>query len=116
PDRNDEVSPDLPSLSALLNVAIDVAKAGGRRTLEFFGGRVEAETKQDGSPVTSADRESEDEMRRKILHAFPSHTIIGEEKGLTQGDSRIRWIIDPLDLHSAPAERAIPELPAPSVS
>jgi histidinol-phosphatase len=84
-------------LSRFLDVAVAAATAGGRRTLEVFGGRVRAETKSDGSPVTSADKASEQEMRRVILKAYPNATILGEEGGLTPGDPQVRWILDPLD-------------------
>jgi histidinol-phosphatase len=86
-----------PPLSDLLVTAIRAAKAGGRRTLEYFGGRVPAETKRDGSPVTPADRASEREIRRVIQKAYPDHEILGEEGGRTPGDPHVRWIIDPLD-------------------
>ncbi len=85
------------SRSALLRVARAAALAGGRRTLEWFGRRIRPEIKPDGSPVTSADRASEREIRRVIQRSFPSHTIVGEEGGVTEGDPRIRWTIDPID-------------------
>jgi histidinol-phosphatase len=96
PEKIPELSP-LPSLSDLLKVAVEAAKSGGRRTLEYFGQRAGAETKSDGSPVTSADRASEQEIRRVIQRVYPTHSIIGEEGGASLGNPRIRWIIDPLD-------------------
>jgi len=65
--------------------------------MEYFGGRYTVETKPDGSPVTSADRASEAEVRRVIRRTFPAHSVVGEEGGATAGDPRIRWIIDPID-------------------
>jgi len=87
----------LPSLSRLLRVATDAAHAAGRRTLEGFGDRIPAERKPDGSPVIEFDRGSERELRRRILRAFPDHTIVGEEFGEAAGDPRVRWILDPID-------------------
>jgi len=87
----------LPSLEELLRVASDAARAAGRLTLESFGERLPAETKPDGSPVTSVDRASEEELRRKIRRSFPDHTIVGEEGGETPGDPRLRWFLDPID-------------------
>lgn len=87
----------VPSRPALLRVAHTAAVAGGRRTLEWYGRRIRPETKEDGSPVTPADRASEREIRRVIRRNFPTHTIVGEEGGVTTGDPRIRWIIDPID-------------------
>lgn len=65
--------------------------------MESFGGRLSAETKWDGSPVTAVDRASEEELRRTIRRSFPDHTIVGEEGGESTGDSRVRWILDPID-------------------
>jgi histidinol-phosphatase len=86
-----------PPLDQLLRVARAAARAGGRRTLEGFGGRVRAEWKADGSPVTSFDRASEAEIRRVIRRTFPRHAILGEEGGASGTDHRVRWNIDPID-------------------
>jgi histidinol phosphatase-like enzyme (inositol monophosphatase family) len=86
-----------PTLQELLTVAIDAARAGGRRTRAYFNAGPAVEWKGDGSPVTTADREAEALMREIIGSAFPSHGIVGEEEGEKAGDAPYRWIIDPLD-------------------
>jgi histidinol-phosphatase len=86
-----------PSTERLRRVAVEAARAGGRRTLEGFGRRVRAETKADGSPVTRFDRASEREIRRVIRRSFPDHAILGEEGGTRGRDGRVRWIVDPID-------------------
>ncbi len=86
-----------PSLRKILSVAHAAALAGGRRTLESFGKRLGSETKDDGSPVTAADRASEREIRRVIARTFPDHAVVGEELGAKDGDARVRWILDPID-------------------
>ncbi|MDX2288723.1 MAG: histidinol-phosphatase [Hyphomicrobiaceae bacterium] len=55
-------------------------------------------------PVTAADRDAEDQMRRLIAERYPDHAIVGEEHGSTheQPDVAtvpppITWIIDPVD-------------------
>jgi histidinol phosphatase-like enzyme (inositol monophosphatase family) len=58
---------------------------------------VAVETKRDGSPVTIADREAERAIRRVIGEAFPNDTILGEEFGQSEGRSRRRWVVDPID-------------------
>lgn len=55
------------------------------------------ETKDDGTPVTRADRDAEEVLRRMIREQFPDHRILGEEQGETEGDSEYRWILDPVD-------------------
>ena len=48
--------------------------------------------------VTDVDVASEQLVRSLIGSAFPSHTILGEEGGtLGGGDTRFRWLVDPLD-------------------
>jgi histidinol phosphatase-like enzyme (inositol monophosphatase family) len=87
-----------PTLSDLLNVAVDAAYAAGRRTLAYFNTRVAVDLKSDNTPVTCADREAEEMIRATILKRFPSHSILGEEGGIHAGaDKRYRWIIDPVD-------------------
>lgn len=86
-----------PTLEALLAVAIDAARAGGKRTLPYFNAGTAVEWKQDGSPLTQADRESERAIRETIGRAFPDHGILGEEEGETAGEAPYRWIVDPLD-------------------
>jgi histidinol-phosphatase len=87
-----------PSFEHLLDVAIDAAYLGGRRTLAYFNTRVAVDRKSDNTPVTVADRESEQVIRERILRAFPDHSILGEEGGIHDGvDKQYRWIIDPID-------------------
>lgn len=55
------------------------------------------ETKGDQTPVTKADRESEEVMRKLINDRFPEHGIIGEEFGVEGGDREFVWVLDPVD-------------------
>lgn len=57
------------------------------------------ERKSDESPVTIADREAEEAMRKIIKDAFPNHGIFGEEEGmdLEGADSGYLWVLDPID-------------------
>lgn len=48
-------------------------------------------------PVTQADRAAERALRAAIEQRFPEHGIWGEEFGLTRGEARIRWSLDPVD-------------------
>jgi histidinol-phosphatase len=85
------------NLEPFLNVAIEAAFTGGKRTLAYFNAGVAVETKADNSPVTIADREAEATIRTIIKAHYPTHSILGEEEGATEGDPDFRWIIDPLD-------------------
>jgi histidinol-phosphatase len=86
-----------PTLKDLLAVATEAAYLGGRRTLAYFNTNLSVETKADQTPVTIADRESEEIIRAHITRFFPSHAILGEEGGKRDGDPDYRWIIDPID-------------------
>jgi histidinol phosphatase-like enzyme (inositol monophosphatase family) len=86
-----------PSLSDLLEVAVDAAYLAGKRTLAYFQTPIQPDLKSDDTPVTIADREAEQVLRRRILQSFPDHAILGEEEGETSGTAPYRWIVDPID-------------------
>lgn len=86
-----------PSLSELLEVAMEAAHRAGRRTLAYFNTGVSVDRKADETPVTIADREAERILRERIGHYFPDHSILGEEEGETVGNPDYRWILDPID-------------------
>jgi len=70
----------------------------GRRTLKYFRSpSLIISAKEDASPVTAADKESEEIIRKTVKKYFPTHGIIGEEYGETIGSDPVKWIIDPLD-------------------
>lgn len=85
-------------LSARLDAARRMAIAAGQHTLRYFQqANYQVERKGDASPVTVADREAEELLRREIAAAFPHDSIVGEELGVTEGTSGYRWILDPID-------------------
>jgi myo-inositol-1(or 4)-monophosphatase len=54
--------------------------------------------KNQQSPVTEADRRSEDLLRASLSRAFPDHGIIGEEKeDVVNAGADYVWFLDPLD-------------------
>jgi histidinol phosphatase-like enzyme (inositol monophosphatase family) len=81
----------------LLAFAVDLAYEAGALTLRYYGHLVDAEGKADGSPVTVADRKAEELIRRRVAKRYPSHAVLGEEYGETNGGARVRWILDPID-------------------
>lgn len=85
------------NLNAIHNAAIEIARMGGRHTLKYFGEGIEVERKSDDSPVTAADRETEQLMRQEISGRFPEHGIVGEEYGSVNEESPVQWILDPID-------------------
>ena len=84
--------------AARLALALDIARSTGDIGLHYFRSqRFDIETKRDGSPVTIADKESEQHLRREIERAFPDDAILGEEFPEKPGSSGYRWIVDPVD-------------------
>lgn len=55
------------------------------------------ELKGDDTPVTAADRRTEEVMRLLIAQRYPDHGILGEEYGMQRPDARYRWVLDPID-------------------
>lgn len=86
-----------PEWKSRYDLAVDVARRAGQLALGYFDRGVDVEWKQDQSPVTVADRETERLLRQTLLEAFPGDGFLGEESGATPGSSGFRWIIDPID-------------------
>lgn len=79
-------------------MAVELATGAGALTRKWFDrGRVDFDTKDDGSPVTEADKAAERYLREQVSQAFPTDAIIGEEEEDRDGTSGRTWIIDPID-------------------
>lgn len=83
-------------MDARLETAIRAARAGGEVAMRYFRSDLAVERKSDESPVTVADRETEQRIIAVLREAFPDHGILGEEFGAREGKGT-RWIIDPID-------------------
>lgn len=81
----------------LLDAAEALARHTGSVALKHYRSLLDVETKEDGSPVTRADREAETAAREWIASRFPDDGILGEEFGESEGTSGRRWIVDPID-------------------
>ncbi len=78
--------------------ALSLAVAASRETLKFFRtSDFQVERKSDRSPVTLADKQTEQLIRSMVEKAFPNDAILGEEFGSVAGQSEFEWIIDPID-------------------
>ncbi len=82
---------------SLLGAVAEVARLAGDIAHRHFRAGVDVEWKNDGSPVTIADREAERTARDWIERRFPLDGIVGEEHGVSRPDARRRWVIDPID-------------------
>jgi myo-inositol-1(or 4)-monophosphatase len=63
----------------------------------YFRKKINVDSKADNSPVTVADKKSEEIMRKLIMKEFPEHGIIGEEFGAYNPNAEYKWILDPID-------------------
>ena len=70
----------------------------GALIMEYFSETgLGVDRKEDGTPVTIADRDVEILLRKKINSNFPEHGILGEEFGSEKEDAEWLWMIDPID-------------------
>lgn len=86
-----------PSPEELLTAALEISDAAAAIPLRYFRSALAVEDKADQSPVTVADRETEQQITRAILQRFPEHGIFGEEFGRRDSSGSLTWIIDPID-------------------
>ncbi|NML07201.1 histidinol-phosphatase [Sphingomonas sp. G-3-2-10] len=87
----------MPVSQTDIDLAERLADAAGAAIRPRFRADYGLETKGDQSPVTLADREAEDAMRRLIVAERPMDGIIGEEFGVREGSSGRQWVLDPID-------------------
>ena len=80
-----------------LEIAIQAVRAAGEVALRDFAGTFHIERKADKSPVTEADRKSEETIVSILRSAFPQFGFLGEEYGSHGPQDGTRWIIDPID-------------------
>lgn len=80
-----------------IEVAQEAADAAGAAIRPWYRRPLAAELKADRSPVTLADHAAEAAMRAVLERHVPEHGILGEEAGLVRPESRLRWVIDPID-------------------
>ena len=84
-------------LGTIRDVAVAAAARAGEILYSHWGGIHNVEKKGAIDLVTEADVASEKAIIEVIRTAFPDHTILAEESGVTPGTDQHEWIIDPLD-------------------
>jgi len=83
--------------SSLLEAAAALARCTGAAALKYYRRDLAVERKDDGSPVTIADRTAEQVAREWLAAHFPADGILGEELGAVPGSSGRTWLLDPVD-------------------
>ena len=86
------------NLQPYFTFARQLAYRAGRITLSHYNKGIQHDLKHDESPVTAADKATEEFIRGEIEKNFPTHAIVGEEYGEKAGAGNpFRWIVDPID-------------------
>lgn len=83
--------------SPLLQTALDAAAAGAQVIRRYYQSNVAVQTKADKTPVTAADVETEQAIRKLIAERYPDHGFYGEETGHSALDAEYLWLVDPID-------------------
>jgi histidinol phosphatase-like enzyme (inositol monophosphatase family) len=81
----------------LIDLALRLAAAAQPIARTYFRQPIPVDDKADKSPVTVADREIEQTLRRILAAERPQDGVIGEEYGADRPDAAHAWVIDPID-------------------
>ena len=77
--------------------ANSLADDASKTSMHYFRNKIEIEIKDDESPVTLADKETEHVLRERIRKEYPEHGILGEEYENEKIDAEFLWVLDPID-------------------
>jgi myo-inositol-1(or 4)-monophosphatase len=78
-------------------VGMEVIREAGQLLLERFHTGFTISHKGIVNLVTDVDLAAEELIVTRIRNAFPTHSILAEEKHNDVGDGVVNWVIDPLD-------------------
>ncbi len=84
-------------LEEFISFANFLADESAKVILKFFRHTFTSVNKEDDTPVTIADKNSELIIRDLINKNYPRHGILGEEFEGINLDSEFTWVIDPID-------------------
>ncbi len=85
------------NINEFVKFANTLADSASKTSMQYFRKKLSIENKEDESPVTIADKETEEIIRDHIRKTFPNHGILGEEYENENLDSEFVWVIDPID-------------------
>ncbi|PIN80745.1 hypothetical protein COV11_03475, partial [Candidatus Woesearchaeota archaeon CG10_big_fil_rev_8_21_14_0_10_30_7] len=80
-----------------LEYAINIAKEASELIMKYHDNleSIATETKNDGTPVTMADKKANELIVKRLQEKFPLDGIVSEE--LAKIDGKRTWYIDPID-------------------
>lgn len=86
------------SLESDLELALELAAIADEITMaRYLAQDLVVTTKPDNTPVTDADRATEEALRKQLAIARPTDGLVGEEFGNENKDAQRYWVIDPID-------------------
>lgn len=83
--------------SPFLAAALTAAEAAAQVIRRYYQQNLAITIKSDKSPVTQADVETEQVIRKILSERFPDHGFYGEETGSEGLDNDYLWLVDPID-------------------
>ncbi|MEM1261235.1 MAG: inositol monophosphatase family protein [Pseudomonadota bacterium] len=83
--------------SQQLAAAQEAAHAAASVIMAHYQANVAVTVKADRTPVTVADVEAEQAIKRVLLAAYPDYGFFGEETGTQDADRDAVWLVDPID-------------------
>ncbi len=90
---------DQQLMTELEHIALGAALAANKVILDVYDGSVDVELKEDGSPVTIADRKADKTIRDHLKNT--GYPVVSEESNIPSFDTRSSWpyywLVDPLD-------------------
>ena len=93
--------PGTRQLEEFADAVTGVARKAGACILEVYDRGFDVDTKQDGSPVTTADRLAHELIIEELNRLSPEIPVLSEESPVAEFDDRRGWthywLIDPLD-------------------
>lgn len=81
----------------LLEIARNAASEAAQVIGKYFESDISVEWKPDNTPVTIADKNAEEALRKVFARETPDFGCIGEEFGIENPESEYKWVFDPID-------------------
>jgi len=87
------------NLEKELKVSIELSKRAGEKILEVYNNKFDVEYKEDKSPLTLADKKSNEVIVKGLKKEFSQYSILSEEskEDKTRYNNDWCWVVDPLD-------------------
>ncbi len=79
-----------------LKFAKNLARKAGKIMQEYSSTEIDAELKNDDSPVTLADQKINDLVIDEVFSRYPKYGVLGEEASNFNGQEYV-WVCDPID-------------------